>query len=330
MAFIDEAQIDVQAGKGGNGIVAFRREKFIEFGGPDGGDGGNGGSVFAVIDENMSTLMDFKYKRRIKAGNGQDGKGDNRTGAAGADFIIRVPPGTEILCDDEVIFDMDCAGPSKALIAQGGRGGLGNTRFKTSVNRAPRKAIDGEPGEAKTITLRLKLLSNVGIVGLPNAGKSTFLASCTAAKPKVASYPFSTLQPNLGVAIVDEESIVLADIPGLIEGASDGHGLGIQFLQHIERCQVILHLIDVNQDDCLGVYHGIRYELSQYSAKLSDKVEIVALNKCDSISGDEAESKRLLLSREIKKEVFLCSGVSGVGVENILRRVRVVMDKSIG
>jgi GTP-binding protein len=317
MHFIDEVKIYLKAGDGGNGSTSFRREKFIEFGGPDGGDGGKGGSIVIVADSHLNTLIDFRYKQHFKAEYGGRGKGQACTGATGDDIILKVPIGTQILAEDKetILADLDSQ-DQIFVIAQGGRGGAGNIRFKTSTNQAPQKAGDGKKGEELSVWLNLKLLSDVGIVGLPNAGKSTFLSVVTSAKPKIADYPFTTLQPQLGVAYVDDAEFVIADIPGLIEGASQGYGLGDRFLRHIERCKVILHMIDVTQDDIVAAYKTIQHEMSQYNVQITNKPQVIVLNKCDAYT--DYQEKQSLLSDFLGKNITCCSSVSGLGVKDVL------------
>jgi len=323
MKFLDEAKVFVKSGDGGSGCMSFRREKYIEFGGPDGGDGGRGGDVIIECADGLNTLIDFRYQQHFKAGRGNHGMGKNRTGAGGKDITLKVPVGTQILDDDKetVLADMTRVG-QRIVLLKGGDGGLGNARFKTSTNQAPRKTIPGFPGEERWIWLRLKLIADAGLVGLPNAGKSTFLAASSRAKPKIADYPFTTLHPNLGVVMVDQWSFVLADIPGLIEGASEGAGLGTRFLGHIERCRVLLHLVDGTQEDVAAAYRQVRREMKAYGGGLADKTEIVALNKCDALTDDEIKAKRKALARAAKckmAEVMVVSGVSGKGVPEVLR-----------
>jgi len=319
MKFLDQAKIYIASGSGGNGCISFRREKFIEFGGPDGGDGGKGGDVWAECVANLNTLIDYRYQQHYKAENGRPGMGRNRAGANGADCIIKVPPGTEILAEDQetVLADLKIEG-ERTLIAKGGNGGFGNAYFKGPSNQAPRHANPGLPGEELTIWLRLKLIADAGLVGLPNAGKSTFLSVVSAAKPKIADYPFTTLHPNLGVVRAGERSFVLADLPGLIEGAHDGAGLGVRFLGHVERCQVILHLVDATQDDVAGAYRTIRRELKAYGAGLDKKKEIVALTKCDALGEDEIAAKTDVLRKAARKKPLLVSSVAGKGVREIV------------
>lgn len=320
MHFIDEVKIFLKAGDGGNGSASFRREKFIEYGGPNGGDGGKGGDIVFIADENLNTLIDFRYKQHFKAERGGNGSGQNCTGASGKDIVLTVPVGTQILAVDRktVITDLDHNG-QLFIAARGGDGGLGNTHFKTSTNRSPRKATKGFEGGEMEVWLNLKLLSDVGLVGLPNAGKSTFLSVTTSAKPKIADYPFTTLKPQLGVAYIDDAEIVIADIPGLIEGASEGHGLGDRFLRHIERCKVILHLIDITQNDVVEAYRTIRNEMETYTGAIKDKYEIVVLNKCD--LNPEYMKIRDKLSKTIGKEVLCCSAASSFNVKEILSKI---------
>ena len=320
MKFLDETKIYVRSGDGGNGIVAFRREKFIEYGGPNGGDGGKGGDVWAEAVENLNTLIDYRYQQHFKAKGGQHGMGQDRAGAKAPDLVIKVPVGTEILDEDQetVIADLDEAG-KRVLLAKGGNGGFGNAHFKSSTNRAPRRANPGLPGEERWLWLRLKLIADVGLVGLPNAGKSTFLAAVSAAKPKIADYPFTTLTPNLGVARIDGRELVIADIPGLIEGAHEGAGLGDRFLGHVERTRVLLHLVDVTQEDPVGAYETIRHELAAYGAGLEDKPEIVALCKVDAVDKKVAEAAQRKLKKASGTKPLLLSAVAGSGVEAALR-----------
>ncbi len=322
MKFLDQAKIYIKAGDGGKGCVAFRREKFVEFGGPNGGDGGNGGSVYFEAVENLNTLIDFRYQQHFKAQKGQQGMGSEMTGYKGEDLIIKVPVGTEIVAEDgeTVIKDMVTSG-ERFLIAKGGKGGLGNTHFKSSTNQAPRYAEPGTPGEELWVWLRLKIIADVGLIGLPNAGKSTFLSAVTSARPKIASYPFTTLHPHLGVAWVDNQETVIADIPGLIEGAHEGIGLGDRFLKHVERCSVFLHLIDGTTEDVAADYLTIRKELELYSDKLKNKPTVVALNKCDSLSNDEIEEKLTALRKVSPYEVFAISAVAGQNLQACLHAV---------
>ncbi|HWJ18773.1 MAG TPA: GTPase ObgE, partial [Geobacterales bacterium] len=285
MRFLDQAKVYIRSGAGGNGCLSFRREKFIEFGGPNGGDGGRGGDVLVECVSNLNTLIDFRYQQHFKASNGKHGMGSNMTGAAGDCAVLKVPPGTQVFAEDNETLLADLVEPGqRALIAAGGNGGFGNTHFKSSTNRAPRRVNPGQPGIEMTIWLRLKLIADAGIIGLPNAGKSTFLAAVSAAKPKIADYPFTTLHPNLGVVKVGDTDFVLADIPGLIEGAHEGAGIGDRFLGHIERCRVLLHLVDITEADVARAYRTVRGELKAYGADLNRKREIVALSKCDAVT----------------------------------------------
>lgn len=320
MKFLDQAKIFVRSGNGGNGCVAFRREKYIEFGGPNGGDGGRGGDVIFYTDPSLNTLIDFRYRQHFKAPGGEAGAGSDRSGKSGAPLRIPVPIGTEILAEDRETVLADLTEPETELVFLfGGNGGWGNARFKSSTNQAPRNANPGHPGEERWVWLRLKLLADIGLVGLPNAGKSTFLASVTRARPKIADYPFTTLHPNLGVASLEGREVVIADIPGLIEGAHAGVGLGTRFLGHIERCGVLLHLIDGTHHDPVQSYQTVRHELAEYGAGLDEKTEIVALNKCDAMTKDDiAERKTMLIEAGIET-VFELSGVSGHGRIALLR-----------
>jgi GTP-binding protein len=322
MKFLDQAKIHIRSGNGGAGAVSFRREKFIEFGGPDGGDGGRGGSVIAECVEGLNTLIDYRFQQHFKAKTGMHGMGKNRSGANGADVVLKVPVGTQIFEEDEetLIADMTKAG-ERVLLAKGGNGGFGNAYFKSSTNQAPRRANPGLEGEEKTIVLRLKLIADAGLVGLPNAGKSTFLASVSAAKPKIADYPFTTLAPGLGVVTIDARTFVLADIPGLIEGAHEGAGLGDRFLGHLERCNILIHLIDGTAEDVGEAYRVIRGEIEAYGAGLEDKPEILCLNKADALTPEEREEKTAILAKESGAKVRVISGVSGEGVREILRLV---------
>lgn len=319
MKFLDQAKVYIRSGDGGNGCVSFRREKYIEFGGPDGGDGGRGGDVWAECVANLNTLIDFRYQQHYKAGKGGHGMGKNRTGANGADVTLKVPPGTQIFAEDNETLLADLIAPGeRVLLARGGNGGFGNAHFKTSTNQAPRHANPGQPGIEMTIWLRLKLIADAGLVGLPNAGKSTFLSAVSGAKPKIAAYPFTTLHPNLGVVKIGDRDFVLADIPGLIEGAHEGAGIGDRFLGHVERTRVILHLVDVTEDDPVVAYRTVRAELEAYGAGLEDKAEIVALSKCDSVSEEVCAEKARLLKAECGQEPLLISGVSGRNVDQAL------------
>lgn len=329
MKFLDQAKIYIQSGKGGDGCLSFRREKFIEFGGPDGGDGGKGGDVIARCVDNLNTLIDFRYQQHFRAQSGKPGMGNNRTGAGGDDCVIKVPPGTQILEEDNETIIADLTEPGQEVrIARGGNGGFGNSHFKSSVNQAPRRTNPGQPGEELTIWLRLKLIADAGLIGLPNAGKSTFLATVTAAKPKIADYPFTTLHPGLGVVRAKGRDFVLADIPGLIEGASDGAGLGTRFLGHIERCRVLLHLVDVTLEDVVGAYDIVRAELAAYDLDLDAKPEIVALSKCDALAPDEVNAKARELAKVSGSVPMLVSSASGQGVTAVLSAIADVIDAS--
>ena len=319
MKFLDQAKIYVSSGNGGAGCVSFRREKFIEYGGPDGGDGGKGGDVWAICVDNLNTLIDFRYQQHFKAKNGIPGMGRNRSGPGGDDCVIKVPPGTEILAEDGETLLADMINPGdKALIARGGNGGFGNAYFKSSTNQSPRHANPGQPGEELTLWLRLKLIADAGLVGLPNAGKSTFLATVSRAKPKIADYPFTTLHPNLGVVRAGEVDFVLADIPGLIEGAHEGAGLGTRFLGHVERCRALLHLVDATQDDVAAAYKTVRAEMKDYGGGLARKKELVALTKCDALTEDVIAEKAAELQRAARKKPLQISAVSGQGMKEAL------------
>ena len=308
MKFLDQVKIYVKAGDGGDGSPSFRREKFIEFGGPDGGDGGKGGSVIFKAERNLNTLIDFRYQQHHKAKRGDNGSGQNRTGKSGDDLILNVPLGTQVFEEDNktLIYDFDKIG-DEFVVAKGGKGGLGNTRFKSSTNRAPRKFTKGTSGEEFTIYLQLKTIADIGIIGLPNAGKSSLLAAITNANPKIANYQFTTLNPNLGVASYDNKEITLADIPGLIEGAHKGTGLGIQFLKHVERCKSLLHMIDITNEDIKKSYKQVKTELKNYSSKLSKKKEIIVLNKIDLISKNKLKQIVDNFSKNTKSEIMTLS-----------------------
>ncbi|NVK46290.1 MAG: GTPase ObgE [Rhodobacteraceae bacterium] len=323
MKFLDLAKVYIRSGSGGNGCVSFRREKFIEYGGPNGGDGGRGGSVIIEAVDGLNTLIDFRYQQHFFAQNGQGGMGNNRTGKDGKDIVLRVPAGTEVLDEDEetVIADLTEVGETFVL-AKGGNGGWGNLRFKTSTNQAPGKANPGQPGIDRTIWLRLKLIADAGLLGLPNAGKSTFLSVTSNARPKIADYPFTTLHPNLGVVGIDNAEFVVADIPGLIEGASEGRGLGDLFLGHVERCAVLLHLIDGTAEDVVADYETIITEINNYSHILGDKPRITVLNKIDSLLEEEVEEKLAALQEAAGGRVYTMSGVSKEGVDTVLRALK--------
>ena len=322
MKFLDQAKIFAKSGDGGGGAVSFRREKYIEFGGPDGGDGGRGGDIIFECVGNLNTLIDFRYKQHLKAGRGGHGMGKNRAGGNGKTVTIKVPIGTQVLDEDQtfVLADLVEEG-QKELVLKGGDGGRGNARFKTSTNQAPRQFGPGFPGDERWLWLRLKLIADVGLVGLPNAGKSTLLSSVTRAHPKIGSYPFTTLHPNLGVVRQDFQELILADLPGLIEGASEGAGLGTRFLGHVERCAFLLHLIDGNQENVVNAYQKIRNELSIYGAEITKKREFVVLNKCDILNENEIELKKNDLEKMLEREIFVISGVSGVGVKNLINNL---------
>ena len=322
MKFLDLAKVYIRSGGGGAGCVSFRREKFVEFGGPDGGDGGNGGSVWAMAVEGLNTLIDFRYQQHFFAKSGQPGMGAQRTGKTGDDIILKVPVGTEVLDEDEETVIADLVAPGqRVLLAQGGNGGWGNLRFKSSTNRAPARANPGQEFIERTIWLRLKLIADAGLVGLPNAGKSTFLAAVSNARPKIADYPFTTLVPNLGVVGVDTYEFVMADIPGLIEGASEGRGLGTQFLAHVERCKVLLHLVDGTSSTITKDYRTIVTELENYAEALGDKPRIVALNKCDALDAKTLSTRRRALEKASGGPVFVISGVAKQGLTEVLRQI---------
>ena len=318
MKFLDQVKIYIKAGNGGDGSPSFRREKFIEYGGPDGGDGGKGGSVILKAEQNLNTLIDFRYQQHHKAKRGENGAGQNRTGKSGEDLILKVPLGTQVFEEDNKTLIYDFTKISEEFIAAaGGKGGLGNTRFKSSTNRAPRKFTKGTQGEEFTIWLQLKTIADIGIIGLPNAGKSSLLASVTNANPKIANYQFTTLNPNLGVASYDNKEITIADIPGLVEGAHKGTGLGIQFLKHIERCKSLLHLIDITSEDLKKSYQQVKNELKKYSNKLSKKKELIVLNKIDLI--DEKEVNHIIkdFKKNTKSEVIALSTFNKSSVSKI-------------
>ena len=318
MKFLDQVKIYVKAGNGGSGSPSFRREKFVEFGGPDGGDGGKGGSVILISERNLNTLIDYRYQQHFKAERGKDGSGKNKTGKGGEDLYLKVPLGTQVFEEDNktLIYDFKSQ-KEEFLVASGGKGGFGNTRFKSSTNRAPKKFTKGGQGEEFWIWLQLKTIADIGIIGLPNAGKSSLLASMTSANPKIANYKFTTINPNLGVASYDDKEVTLADIPGLIEGAHTGTGLGIKFLKHIERCKTLLHLIDITEDDLFISYNQVRKELSKYSKDLVKKKEIVVLNKTDLIDEEEKKEKIKRLKNKLKKNIFLMSTMDKKSVSDI-------------
>jgi len=326
MKFLDQAKIYLRSGDGGNGVIAFRREKFMEFGGPDGGDGGRGGDVIFVAAENLNTLIDFRYTQHFRAPKGGNGSGSDRTGAGADDVVITVPVGTQIIADDKetLLADLDASG-KRVVFCRGGDGGHGNAHFKSSTNRAPRKATPGYPGEERWVWLRLKLIADVGLVGLPNAGKSTFLSVVSAARPKIADYPFTTLHPQLGVVRLSHaEEFVIADIPGLIRGAHEGAGLGDRFLGHVERCAVLLHLIDGAAGNVVRAWRTIRDELEAYGGGLAEKPELLVLNKMDAMTAREVSSRRAALEKASGQPVMLLSGVT---TENLPAVLRTLMDR---
>ncbi|MCJ7599557.1 MAG: GTPase ObgE [Methyloceanibacter sp.] len=333
MQFLDQAKVFVRAGDGGKGCVGFRREKYIEFGGPDGGDGGKGGDVVLECVANLNTLLDYRYQQHYKAKKGGHGMGQNRHGAGGADVVLKLPPGTQIFAEDDETLIADMTTPGQRIVLlHGGNGGFGNARFKSSTNQAPRHANPGQVAEEMYIWLRLKLIADAGLVGLPNAGKSTFLAAVSAAKPKIADYPFTTLHPNLGVVRVDSTDFVLADIPGLIEGAHEGAGLGDRFLGHVERTAILLHLIDATQDNPAEAYQIIRGEIEAYGAGLKDKSEIVALSKADAVPEKEMAKKVKEVAKVAGAKPLALSAVSGQGMQDALRALakEVVRSRSKG
>ncbi|CAM1638208.1 GTPase ObgE [Bartonella apihabitans] len=329
MKFLDQAKVYIRSGDGGAGAVSFRHEKFLEFGGPDGGDGGRGGDVWAVAVDGLNTLIDYRYQQHFKAKTGTHGMGRNMTGAKGADVILKVPVGTQIFEEDNetLICDLTEVG-QKFCLAKGGNGGFGNLHFTTSTNRAPRRANPGLEGIERTIWLRLKLIADCGLVGLPNAGKSTFLASVTAAKPKIADYPFTTLHPHLGVVRIDGREFVLADIPGLIEGAHEGVGIGDRFLGHVERCQVLLHLVSAQEEDVAKAYQIIRDELEAYGHGLSEKPEVVALSQIDILDEETKQIKQKQLEQISGKKIHLLSAVTHAGIEETLRSIARIIEES--
>lgn len=321
MKFLDQAKIYLRSGDGGDGVVAFRREKYVEFGGPDGGNGGRGGNIIFKAVPNLNTLIDFRYTQHFRARKGGNGAGSDRTGAKADDVIINVPIGTQIFDEsrETMLADLDADG-KEILLCRGGDGGYGNAYYKTSTNRAPRRADKGWPGEERWVWLRLKLIADIGLVGLPNAGKSTLLSVSSRAKPKIADYPFTTLHPQLGVVRLSmTEEFIIADIPGLIEGASDGAGLGDRFLGHVERCAALIHLLDGTEKHLVKNYRLIRTELERYDATLADKPEIIVLNKCDALTPQQISAKRRALEKAAGTEIFLLSAVSHEGLEKLLR-----------
>jgi len=318
MKFLDQVKIYIKAGDGGNGSASFRREKFIEFGGPDGGDGGKGGSIILKSERNLNTLIDYRYQQHHKAERGGDGMGKNRTGGGGDNLILKVPIGTQVFEEDNKTLIYDFKNEKEEFVlANGGKGGLGNTRFKSSTNRAPRKFTKGTVGEEYVIWLQLKTIADIGIIGLPNAGKSSLLASITSATPKIANYKFTTLNPNLGVAVYDNKEITLADIPGLIEGAHTGIGLGIKFLKHIERCKTLIHLIDITEENIENLYKQVRNELGKYSKNLLKKDELIVFNKIDLIDKSKLNEKKNKFSKKIKKKVLTISTFDKASITKI-------------
>ncbi len=322
MKFLDQAKIYLKSGDGGNGCCSFRREKYIEFGGPNGGNGGRGGDVIFEAVPNLNTLIDFRYRQHFKAERGHNGEGKERFGRKGENLIIKVPVGTEIVADDGETVIKDMLIPyERFTIAKGGDGGYGNAMFKTSTNQAPRRADPGRPGEEMWVWLKLKMIADVGLLGFPNAGKSTFLSAVTSARPKIADYPFTTLHPNLGIAKIDDDEMLIADIPGIIEGAHEGIGLGDHFLRHVERCAVLLHLIDGTEEDVAGRYKAIRKELKLYSPVLAQKQEIIVLNKIDALTAEEITEKAKALQKAGRKKPMLMSGAAHTGTTEVLRRL---------
>ncbi len=318
MKFLDQAKIYIKAGNGGSGSSSFRREKYVEFGGPDGGDGGNGGSIIVESERNLNTLIDYRYRQHFKAENGKPGSKKNKTGSSGKDLILKVPVGTQIYEEDNnaLIYDLT-KNKERFVVATGGEAGLGNTRFKSSTNRAPRKKTEGKKGEEFWIWLQLKVIADVGIIGLPNSGKSSFLSKCTRAKPKIANYPFTTINPNLGVLNINYKEIILADIPGLIEGSHKGVGLGDKFLRHIERCKTLIHLIDISEEDILGNYLKIRNELSKYDKNILKKKEIIIFNKFDLVEMDLINKKLKIFKNKTKKNFEIISLISNHNFEKV-------------
>ncbi len=327
MKFLDQAKINIKAGNGGSGASSFRREKYVEYGGPDGGDGGNGGSIIFESERNLNTLIDFRYKQHFKAENGRSGSKKNKTGAGGKDLILKVPVGTQIYEEDNntLIYDF-ITNKDKFVVATGGNGGLGNTKFKSSTNRAPRKKTDGKKGEEFWIWLQLKVIADIGIIGLPNAGKSTFLSKFTRAKPKIANYPFTTINPNLGVLNINHKEIILADIPGLIEGSHKGVGLGDKFLRHIERCKTLIHLIDISEKDILENYLKIRSELSKYDKSILKKKEIIVFNKLDLVDKENSEKNLKKFKKNINKNFEIISLFTN---ENLEKLKKIIYKKCI-
>ena len=319
MKFIDEAKIFIKSGDGGDGCLSFRREKYIEFGGPDGGNGGKGGDIVIEGTKSLNTLVDYRFQKHFKAQKGRGGAGRNRTGAAGKDMILKIPVGTEILQDDEILADI--VNDEKMILFPGGEGGKGNINFKSSTNRAPRKTTPGEKGYEAEVVLRLKILADAGLVGFPNAGKSSLLRKISAAKPKVADYPFTTLDPKLGVVRKGDEEIVVADIPGLIEDAHVGSGLGFKFLKHIERCHSLIHVIDITNEDLVKSYNTIINELKSYDEDLVNKNKIIVLNKCDLLKKEEIDKIRIDFENFINLKIHLISTISGEGIDQLINEI---------
>ena len=323
MQFLDQCKIYLKSGDGGRGAMSFRREKFIEFGGPNGGDGGKGGDIALIAADNLNTLIDYRYRQHFRAQDGRPGAGRERTGANGEDLVLRVPVGTQVIDGDNRMVLADLTHPGQKLVfLKGGDGGFGNAHYKSSTNRAPRRADPGWPGREAWVWLRLKLIADAGLVGLPNAGKSTFLAAVTRARPKIADYPFTTLKPQLGVVRLHDEEFVLADLPGLIEGASEGAGIGIRFLGHVERCAVLLHLVDGAAGEVVHAWRTVREELAAYGGGLADKPELIALNKSDAMTPREASARKAALAKASGRPVMLMSGVTGQGVPEVLRTLQ--------
>ena len=325
MKFIDEAKIFIKSGDGGDGCLSFRREKYIEFGGPDGGNGGKGGDIVIEGTKSLNTLVDYRFQKHFKAQKGRGGAGRNRTGAAGKDMILKIPVGTEILQDDEILADI--VNDEKMILFPGGEGGKGNINFKSSTNRAPRKTTPGEKGYEAEVVLRLKNLADAGLVGFPNAGKSSLLRKISAAKPKVADYPFTTLDPKLGVVRKGDEEIVVADIPGLIEDAHVGSGLGFKFLKHIERCHSLIHVIDITNEDLVKSYNTIINELKSYDEDLVNKNKIIVLNKCDLLKKEEIDKIRIDFENFINLKIHLISSISGEGIDQLINQILKLKNK---
>ena len=328
MKFLDEIKIFVKSGSGGSGCCSFRREKFIEYGGPDGGNGGKGGDVIIKCSNSLNTLIDYKYKPHCMAKDGKSGMKRNKTGKNGNDFIILVPVGTEVLMEDKKTLIKDLSNKNdQIIIAFGGNGGLGNINYKSSTNRSPRKFTKGEKSEEKWLYLKLKLIADIGIIGLPNAGKSSFIKKISAAKPKIADYPFTTIIPNLASVIINNNELTFADIPGVIEDAHKGKGLGLNFLSHIERCKILLHLIDASDKDVIKNYKIIRNEIKKYKNKVEKKNELICLTKCDLLEKDELKDKITKLKNAYKKEIYFCSNITGEGINKVLKKLESLYEK---